>query len=95
MANDETSVPPAKGATLSGNGEQTDDVISLAEGRPDMNGPIMGSVPRAGPALRADDRAKAILAEAQAALLRGDTQKAGDLFAEAARLAAAATESKE
>lgn len=52
-----------------------------------MNDPISPSVPRAGPAVRGNARVNAIMAEAQAALLQGDAQKAGDLFAEATRLA--------
>jgi hypothetical protein len=60
--------------------------LNMPQGRPGQHDPVSGSVPRAGPALKTDPRIKAILAEAQAALLQGDSQKAGDLFAEATRL---------
>ena len=71
--------PPAIGAK--------DSRLNLAEGRPGMADPISPSVPRAGPSVKGNARVNAIMAEAQAALLKGDAQKAGDLFAEATRLA--------
>ena len=52
----------------------------------DAAGPISGSVPRAGPALTVDEEIAAILAEAQEALLKGDAQKATDLFTKATDL---------
>lgn len=60
----------------------------------DADGPISGSVPRAGPALPMNGDVAAILAEAQEALLKGDAQKATDLFKLATDMAKAKPQDK-
>lgn len=73
--------PPADGS-----------ILTMAEGRPGENDPVSPSVPRAGPGLRVNPQVEAVLAQAQAALLQGDAQKAAELFAEATRLGMSAGE---
>ncbi|RCK77979.1 MAG: hypothetical protein OZSIB_1888 [Candidatus Ozemobacter sibiricus] len=83
-ASDQTRHPPATGSSTG------DTILTMAEGRPGENDPVSPSVPRAGPGLRVNPQVEAVLAQAQAALLQGDAQKAAELFAEATRLGAAA-----
>lgn len=58
--------------------------LPLNDDRPGLGGAISGSVPLAGPKLQETTEVAALLAEAQAALVRGDMQRATDLFKAAA-----------
>ncbi len=63
--------------------------LPLNDDRPGLGGTISGSVPLAGPKLQETTEVAALLAEAQAALVRGDMQRATDLFKAAADAAQA------
>ncbi|NLI78889.1 MAG: hypothetical protein GX442_20910 [Candidatus Riflebacteria bacterium] len=82
-----STLPPALGASRGATGAP----LPLNDDRPGLGGTISGSVPLAGPKLQETTEVAALLAEAQAALVRGDMQRATDLFKAAADAAQART----
>lgn len=82
-----TTLPPRPGASRAAAGAP----LPLNDDRPGLGGTISGSVPLAGPKLQETTEVAALLAEAQAALVRGDMQRATDLFKAAADAAQART----